>query len=80
MLQAKLNAQKLLKEKNDKKQAHQELCDNAWGNHIRTYVYHPYQMVRDSRTGHQSTQINSVKNGDLEEFMHASLIHFRKAD
>ena len=48
--------------------------DIAWGSQIRSYVFHPYSMVKDHRTGHETGNTEAVMNGDLNEFMKAVLI------
>jgi len=47
--------------------------DIAWGNQIRNYVFHPYKLVKDTRTGVESTDLQGVMDGDLDQFIHAQL-------
>lgn len=50
-----------------------DMVEAAWGNQIRNYVFHPYQMVKDLRTGVETTAIEDVMNGELDQFIQAYL-------
>ncbi|MBS0164658.1 MAG: peptide chain release factor 2 [Nitrospira sp.] len=50
-----------------------EKKDIAWGSQIRSYVFQPYQMVKDHRTGHQTSVVSSVMDGNLDGFIEAYL-------
>jgi len=52
----------------------------AWGSQIRSYVLHPYRMVKDHRTGFEVGNADAVLDGDLEDFIEAYLMGVRKSD
>lgn len=50
-----------------------DMVEAAWGNQIRNYVFHPYQMVKDLRTNVETTAVGDVMDGDLDPFIEAYL-------
>ena len=73
MLKARLYELELQKREDAANDAASAKTDIGWGNQIRSYVLHPYQMVKDLRTNVEKGNANGVLDGDLDEFVEASL-------
>ncbi len=86
--QNKTNAMKLLKSKLyqlelEKQEAQLDEIEKnkmkiEWGSQIRSYVFHPYNMVKDHRTDEETSDVQSVMNGDINKFIKAFLLKFSK--
>ncbi len=73
MLKAKLYEIELDKKRSSAEKRYDEMGSIAWGHQIRSYVFMPYQLVKDLRTGHQTSQIQTVMDGGLDPFIEAYL-------
>ena len=66
--------ERLLAERKEKiEELRGERREIAWGSQIRSYVFHPYTMVKDHRTGVEVGNVQKVIDGDLDEFIEATL-------
>ena len=74
MLLAKLKSLDEQKQNEEKNKLMGERAKNEWGGQIRSYVLYPYQMVKDLRTGFETSDTNSVLSGEIEGFITANLI------
>lgn len=73
MLKAALYEKEVEKRNKEKDEMNSQKKANEWGSQIRSYVMHPYQMVKDHRTVFQSNQVNKVMDGELDDFIMAYL-------
>jgi len=73
MLKARLYEAEMQKREEASNAESAAKTDVGWGHQIRSYVLQPYQMVKDLRTGHETSNTSAVLDGDLDDFMEASL-------
>ena len=73
VLKSKLYQLELEQQNKAIKDASGEVTDNSFGNQIRSYVFHPYSMVKDHRTNYETGNIGAVMDGDLDGFINAYL-------
>ncbi|QKS47922.1 peptide chain release factor 2 (plasmid) [Paenibacillus cellulosilyticus] len=69
MLRSKLYEQKIEEQQKQLAEIRGEQSDIAWGSQIRSYVFHPYSMVKDHRTGVETGNVGAVMDGDLNAFI-----------
>lgn len=73
MLKAKLYEIEMDKKRSQMERRYDEKGDIGWGYQIRSYVFMPYQLVKDLRTEYETSQVDDVLNGKLDDFMHSYL-------
>lgn len=73
MLKAKLVELKERAHKDKIEDLTGELKDMGWGSQIRSYVFHPYSMVKDHRTNYETSNVSGVMDGDIQEFINTFL-------
>jgi peptide chain release factor 2 len=88
-LQNRTNAMKMLRSKlyqieREKLEAEQDEIEKSkmkieWGSQIRSYVFHPYNMVKDHRTNEETSDVFGVMDGDINKFIKSFLLKFSKA-
>ena len=75
ILKARLYQAELDKEKEKNKELEDQKMDIGWGSQIRSYVFHPYNMVKDHRTKEETGNVQAIMDGDLNKFIRAFLLN-----
>ena len=74
MLKSRLFELELQKRKEKENILNKEKKEIGWGNQIRSYVLHPYKLIKDLRTGYESPNVDEVLNGKIDQFLEASMV------
>ena len=74
ILKSKLYELKLNENREEKNKLNELKKDIAWGSQIRSYVFHPYQMVKDHRTKYETSNIDNILDGNINEFIRKYLL------
>ncbi len=74
MLKAKLYQEKLNEQIKEKEKLEQQKLDIGWGSQIRSYIFHPYNLVKDHRTDIEAGNVSAVMDGDIDNFIRAFLL------
>lgn len=57
-----------------------DMVKAEWGQQVRNYILHPYKMVKDTRTGHETSNVSAVLDGDLDAFIETTLKYYSRRD
>ncbi len=76
ILKAKLYQKELEKQQAELSEIEKNKMKIEWGSQIRSYVFHPYNMVKDHRTNYETSNVQAVMNGELNDFIKAYLLKF----
>ena len=74
LLKSQLYEIEIQKNNEERKKIEESKKKIEWGSQIRNYVLHPYKIIKDVRTGHESGNTEAVLNGDLNEFLKSFLL------
>ena len=73
MLRARLYDFEIKKKEEEAKNMESTKSDIGWGHQIRSYILHPYRLIKDNRTNHESSNPDKVLDGEIDEFLESSL-------
>ena len=80
ILKSRLYQLKKEEQEKTKQEYEKQKKDISWGNQIRTYVFHPYRMVKDHRTKLEKGNVEEVLNGDIDDFIRAVLFNYSREE
>ena len=78
MLKARLYQLEMEKLEAEKSKLENSKKENSWGSQIRSYVLHPYKMIKDHRTGVETGNVDAVLNGDIDQFIFGYLEYLQR--
>tara|TARA_B100000029_G_scaffold491275_1_gene551232 strand:- start:4498 stop:5307 length:810 start_codon:yes stop_codon:yes gene_type:complete len=73
MLKSRLYELELQKRKEEENKVNSEKKDIGWGHQIRSYILHPYKLIKDLRTNYESSNVNDILDGHIDKFLEKSL-------
>jgi peptide chain release factor 2 len=73
MLKSRIYELEMTKRKEEENKSNSEKKEIGWGNQIRSYVLHPYKMIKDLRTNYETSNVNDVLDGKIDKFLEESL-------
>ena len=73
MLKSRIYEFEIQKRKEEENVLNDQKKQIGWGNQIRSYVLHPYKLIKDLRTNHETSNINEILDGDIDNFLEKSL-------
>ena len=73
MLKSRVYELELNKRKDEENKSNSKKKEIGWGNQIRSYVLHPYKMIKDLRTNHETSNVNDFLDGKIDKFLEKSL-------
>jgi peptide chain release factor 2 len=73
VLRSRLYEEERKKQQAEKAELDKAKTDIGWGNQIRSYVFQPYTLVKDTRTGHETGNLQAVMDGDIDDFIQVFL-------